>query len=282
MQMQLDYSLEENFQLFKILGMLLSLLLIVSAQLLFPNRLAIRDLLSNWRVNIPLALINSGLMSLLCGACVCAWVVTVRTQKIGFFAFREFPNWVEVGATVVLLDFVAWIWHRANHRWPLLWRFHAVHHSDRHFDASTSFRFHPGELFISLGVRLLIVTVTALPLEGLIAFEVIFGFFNLLVHSDTRIPPHLERLLGSIFVTPSLHRIHHSNRRSELDRNFGTIFSCWDRLAHTYRYAGPDTVVTPGLPSQDTDLGLQAAIGLPFKSSLTASAQSEKSGNHPE
>ncbi len=274
--MEFEYSVEENFQLFKASGMLLSLVLIVSVQLLFPNRLALRDLLSNWRVNVPLALINSGLMSLLCGACVCAWAVMVREHQIGFFALQEFPNWFEIGSTVVLLDFVAWIWHRANHRWPLLWRFHAVHHSDRHFDASTAFRFHPGELFISLGVRLLVVTLTALPLEGLIAFEVIFGFFNLFVHSDARIAAHLERLLGGIFVTPSLHRLHHSNRVSELDRNFGTIFSCWDRLAHTYRYAGPDTVVTPGLPAQTHGLGLKTTIGLPFKRSIPTATESVK------
>ena len=168
--------------------------------------------------------------------------------------------------TIVLLDCVAWVWHRANHKSSFLWRFHSAHHSDAVFDASTAFRFHPGEILISIGVRLLVVTLTGLPVLGLVAFEVVFAFFNLLVHSDIRIPPRLERWIGLLFVTPSLHRLHHSILETEHNQNYGTIFSCWDRLSKTYVYADTTSKIVVGLPGQrPKPLKLREVLALPLK-----------------
>jgi hypothetical protein len=35
-------------------------------------------------------------------------------------------------AALLLLDGWTYLWHRANHTVPLLWRFHRTHHSDDH------------------------------------------------------------------------------------------------------------------------------------------------------
>ena len=255
----MEAELTESFQLYKAAGLLASLVLIVAFQILFPNRLSLRSLVSNWKVNAPMAVVDAALLSLLCGACVCTWAVTVRHRGMGVFEAAALPYWMQVAATLVILDLVAYLWHRANHRWALLWRFHAVHHSDIHFDASTAFRFHPGELLISLGVRLVVVTATGLPLLGLIAFEVIYGFCNLFVHSDIRIAKGRERCLGWLLVTPSLHRVHHSERPEILNRNFGTVLSIWDRLGRTLLAGSADTPVALGLPGQHgRELGLAA------------------------
>jgi sterol desaturase/sphingolipid hydroxylase (fatty acid hydroxylase superfamily) len=262
----MEAEVAESFQLYKGAGILASLLLVVAFQLLCPNRLTLRTMVSNWAVNCPLALIDIALLTLLCGACVCTWAVTVRAQGIGMFEAAFVPYWVQVATTVVMLDLVAYLWHRANHRWPLLWRFHAVHHSDVHFDASTAFRFHPGELLISLGVRLVVVTVTGLPILGLIAFEVVYGFFNLFVHSDIRLSGTREHWLGRLLVTPSLHRLHHSERPEIHNKNFGTIFSTWDRLGRTLLGGDADTRVTVGLPGQHgRALGVGEALRLPLR-----------------
>jgi sterol desaturase/sphingolipid hydroxylase (fatty acid hydroxylase superfamily) len=262
----MEAEVVESFELFKGVGILASLILVVAFQLLFPNRLTLRTVVSNWTANCPLALIDAALLSLLCGACVSTWAVTVRAHGIGIFTAISLPYWVQVGTTVVLLDLVAYLWHRANHRWRTLWRFHAVHHSDVHFDASTAFRFHPGELLISLSVRLIVVTVTGLPILGLIAFEMLYGFSNLFVHSDIRIGHRLERRLSRLFVTPSLHRMHHSERPEVHNTNFGTIFSCWDRCGRTLREADADSPVTLGLPGQaGRALRLWEVLRLPFR-----------------
>ncbi len=51
----MELELSESFQLYKGAGILASLFLVVAFQLLLPNRLSLRSLLSNWRVNAPLA-----------------------------------------------------------------------------------------------------------------------------------------------------------------------------------------------------------------------------------
>jgi sterol desaturase/sphingolipid hydroxylase (fatty acid hydroxylase superfamily) len=264
----MDAELAEAFHLYKGAGILTSLLLIAGAQLMVPNRLSLHAVICNWRVNAPLALIDTALLTLLCGACVCTWAVTIRARGMGLFEAAALPYWTQVLTTVVVLDLVAYLWHRANHRWALLWRFHAVHHSDTHFEASTAFRFHPGELLISMGVRLAVVTLTGLPVLGLITFEVLFGFCNLLVHSDIRITPRIERRIGWVVVTPSLHRLHHSERPELHSANFGTIFSGWDRLWRTFIDGHADTAVALGLPGQHgRTLGLEETLRLPLQGS---------------
>ena len=262
----MDAELAEAFHLYKGAGVLTSLLIVAGAQMLVPNRLSLGAVLENWRVNAPLAIIDSILMTLLCGACVCTWAVTVRASGVGLFEATALPYWSQVPTTVVVLDLVAYLWHRANHRWALLWRFHAVHHSDVLFEASTAFRFHPGELLISMGVRLAVVTVTGLPVLGLIVFEVLYGFCNLLVHSDMRISRRLEHRLAWLVITPSLHRLHHSERPDLHGSNFGTILSTWDRLWRTFIEGHADTAVTLGLPDQDgRALSLGEALRRPLK-----------------
>ena len=264
MSPEFDALIHEQFEFYKGTGFLISAVLVVCLQMLLPSRLAIRDLLSNWKVNIPLAVINLALLSIVCGACASALAVSVREAKQGAFEILGLAYGTQVVLTVFVLDLVAYVWHRANHLWPLLWRFHVVHHSDHHFDASTAVRFHVGELLISLGVRLVVVFVLGLPVLGLIVFEVIYGFFNLLVHSDLRLPGRVSRVLSLAFVTPALHLMHHSVKREEHNRNYGTIFSFWDRLLFSYLGPTSGPRIQVGLLQTGVDVSLKRLLLLPF------------------
>jgi sterol desaturase/sphingolipid hydroxylase (fatty acid hydroxylase superfamily) len=53
----------------------------------------------------------------------------------------------------LLLDYTNYIWHRLNHTFPWLWRFHQVHHTDMDMDVSTAWRFHVGEVLLSIFFR---------------------------------------------------------------------------------------------------------------------------------
>ena len=265
MNPELDAQIHYSFSYYKGLGFLVCFALVVALQIIFPNRLGIRALLKNWKVNVPMALINVVLLALICGACASALAVSVREENGGAFEILGLSYRFQVVLTVLLLDLVAYLWHRANHVWGLLWRFHVVHHSDATFDASTAVRFHAGELLISLGVRLLVVLVFGLPVLGLILFELVYGFCNLLVHSDIRLPEPLDRLLAVIFVTPSLHLIHHSVKREEHNRNYGTIFSFWDRGLSSYLPPVSRGSVRVGLVETGADLRLKDLLLLPFR-----------------
>jgi sterol desaturase/sphingolipid hydroxylase (fatty acid hydroxylase superfamily) len=69
-------------------------------------------------------------------------------------------------------------------------------------------------------------------------------------------------------VTPSLHRLHHSERPELHSANFGTIFSGWDRIWRTFIDGNADTTVALGLPGQQgRALGLEETLRLPFQRS---------------
>jgi sterol desaturase/sphingolipid hydroxylase (fatty acid hydroxylase superfamily) len=166
------------------------------------------------------------------------------------------------------MDLVSYIWHRANHVVPFLWRFHQAHHSDSDYTVTTALRFHPGELLLALPVRLLAVAALGVPIVGVIVFEVIFAFANFYVHGNIDLPLKIERVLSRLFVTPALHRRHHSREARLLNTNFGTIFSFWDRLLNSYGENRSDVQVSTGLPGIDYPLRAREILWLPARGVL--------------
>lgn len=130
----------------------------------------------------------------------------------------------------LLLDFWIYWWHRANHRWPLLWRFHAVHHLDEMLDTSSALRFHVGEVVLSSLVRAGVIFALAIPVRSVVAFEALIAVTTLFHHSNLRLPRGLERVLSCIIVTPSIHWVHHHAIRRDTDSNYSTVLSIWDRI----------------------------------------------------
>jgi sterol desaturase/sphingolipid hydroxylase (fatty acid hydroxylase superfamily) len=183
---------------------------------------------------------------------------------MGMFLSVGAPTWLVIAATVLFLDLVSYGWHRANHRIPFLWRFHRAHHSDLSFTVSTGVRFHPGELLLSLPLRLAAIVVLGAPVVGVLAFEALFTAANLIEHGDIDYPPAFERALAGIFVTPALHRHHHTSRRPDLDTNFATIFSFWDRAFGTYRRSSSAERVQTGAPGVERPLSVAETLALPL------------------
>ena len=58
-------------------------------------------------------------------------------------AAQDWPDWVVVPAAIVAMDAANWLAHYADHRLGVLWRFHALHHSQEELSVLTSFRAHP-------------------------------------------------------------------------------------------------------------------------------------------
>ena len=222
-----------------------------------------------WRANLGLWLFDAMLMAAVCGAC--GWTVAAWAQTSGVGLLNEVDASLGVGiaATVVGLDLVSYGWHRANHEVGFLWRFHRVHHADADYHVSTALRFHPGELLLALPVRLAAIALLGAPPVAVIAFEAIFGIANVLEHGNFDLPQRVERAVGTVLVTPALHRRHHSTERSERDSNFGTILCLWDRLARTLRPSTSAAVFPTGLPGRSSAgaRSLTAMLLAPVRSS---------------
>lgn len=250
---------EHDFSVVRSVGFLAAVMIAVGLQRIRPHA----RLRGSWHTNCGLWAVNLVVLGTVCGACVCTAARWAETKGIGIFSVAPAPRWVAVAVSVLALDLVSYCWHRANHLIPFLWRFHRVHHSDVAFTVSTGARFHPGELLLSLPLRLAAVVLLGAPPEGVLLFELVFNIANLVEHGNTDVPVAVEDALAKVLITPALHRFHHSRRWADLNTNFGTIFAVWDHLLGTYRPNSSSTEVQTGLPAVTGPTGFRDALLLP-------------------
>jgi len=139
-------------------------------------------------------------------------------------------GWGGLLLDIVLLDLWIYWWHRVNHRLPLLWRFHKVHHLDQWLDVTSAVRFHFGEVILSALVRGVVIVCLGMPLSSVILFETLVLLSAGFHHSNLRLPVKFEWALSQIIITPSIHWIHHHVTQQDTDSNYGALFSFWDRF----------------------------------------------------
>ena len=139
-----------------------------------------------------------------------------------------------------LFDLAIYLWHVVSHKNDYLWRFHKVHHSDKGFNVSTGFRFHVFDLLIEIIYKCVFVVIIGVNAYLVLSIEIFELFFILFHHANIRVPN--ENLISNVFITPSLHRTHHSKKRSEHDSNYGIVFSIWDRLFATRKEIVPEHI----------------------------------------
>jgi sterol desaturase/sphingolipid hydroxylase (fatty acid hydroxylase superfamily) len=167
-------------------------------------------------------------------------------------------------ADLLLLDFLIYWWHRANHRVPFLWRFHAVHHLDGFLDTTSALRFHFGEVLLSALARAAAIVALGIPLASVLAFEALLLTATIFHHSNLKLPAALERGLAALVVTPSIHWVHHHARRRDTDANYATILSLWDPLfrSRSATARAPDMKI--GVEGQGEE-NLAALVTRPFR-----------------
>jgi sterol desaturase/sphingolipid hydroxylase (fatty acid hydroxylase superfamily) len=253
---------ESTYQLARGAGLGLALFAVLAFERWRPHQ----RLRPAWSTNFGLWGIDAVVMAVVCGACGFTLAAWAEGRGIGLAERIGASSWPAIALGVIGLDAVSWAWHRANHRIALLWRFHQVHHADASFHVTTGLRFHPGELLLALPVRLAAILLLGVPPAGVLVFELVFGAANLVVHGNLELPRRVELWIRRALVTPSLHRAHHAADWRELNTNFGTIFSCWDRLAGTLRESEPGRRVVTGLPgwSALAPPSLGEVLRLPF------------------
>jgi sterol desaturase/sphingolipid hydroxylase (fatty acid hydroxylase superfamily) len=139
-------------------------------------------------------------------------------------------GWPGLALDLLLLDLLIYWWHRANHEWRFLWRFHLVHHLDRTLDSTSALRFHFGEVLISAAARAGAILLLGFPFLSIVAFETLLLTATIFHHSNLSLPPRFEAALARLVITPSIHWVHHHRRKVDTDSNYGTVFSFWDRL----------------------------------------------------
>lgn len=203
-----------------------------------------------WR-NICLQLLNATLVFILPMSMVGAALFAIFNQ-FGLFNQVTLGLWTKIGLSLLAIDFVMYWLHRAYHGVNFLWRFHKIHHSDQALDLSSTFRTHPVEVLITLGVRAGLVVLLGAPLIGVILYQIVLAIMAMFIHSNLRIWQPLDQALGLLLITPSRHRLHHDSDPGLMNSNFGLVLSIWDRLFGTLTSA-------PLIAAQQADTG---SVGL--------------------
>ncbi len=175
------------------------------------------------------------------------------------------PLWLQLAFDLVLLDLWAYGWHRANHEWRFLWRFHRVHHLDEFLDTTSAVRFHPGEVLLSALARTPLIVAADVSLGSILLFDTLVLLGALFHHSNLRLPARFEAALRFLIVTPSHHWVHHHARSTDTDSNYGTLLTVWDRLFRSWSPTARTPEMRIGVEGED-DAPLAALAAVPFRS----------------
>lgn len=221
------------------------------------------------RANLALGLIDTAVLRVAFPLLAVALAVELAQRDAGLFGALAWPGWFEFALALLAFDLAIYCQHRLLHSLPWLWPLHRVHHSDLAIDVSTGLRFHPGEIALSMAIKLGLVLLLGPAPAAVVAFEIWLSAGSLFTHADFALPPRVERLVRAVLVTPSMHRIHHSTLRAETDSNFGFNLSLWDRLFRSYRAEPrrPPRRMPIGLPMwrDPASLGLGALLLQPLR-----------------
>ena len=138
--------------------------------------------------------------------------------------------WVQLVEVLVTSELLAYWAHRASHRIPLLWRFHAVHHSTTELDWLAAHRAHPLEsvwLLALANLPALTLGFSTEPIVGVVLFQKLYTAF---LHGNLRLD---LRHATWLVATPRFHRWHHDGE-DRRGRNFAGLLPVFDRLFGTY------------------------------------------------
>lgn len=165
---------------------------------------------------------------------VAAWLVLMP----------ELPKWASIPLAILGTDFALYWMHRLVHTSPM-WRIHRWHHVPRHMYWLIGLRTSMLQQALYGTIPLLLVALRMSPLF-IAGYGLLGTVCNHWMHANLRFrSPWLEAVL----VTPRIHHVHHSMDPRHRNRNFGSLFSIWDRMFGTY--FDPDDVREPlefGIP----------------------------------
>lgn len=216
--------------------------------------------------NSAIALLNTAVLGLLFGAATLGVAEWTAERQWGLLAaIRVHWPWRLLPA-LVLLDLWLYAWHRLNHRVPLLWRFHRMHHSDREMDVTTATRFHLGEHMIAATLRLGLIPLLGVAAAEIVWHESLVVAITMFHHANISLG-RWDGLLRWLLVTPRMHQVHHSRLRAETDSNYSVLLSIWDRVAGTYRMRDGDEPIELGLDefAEDCWQSIPGMLRTPFE-----------------
>jgi lathosterol oxidase len=150
---------------------------------------------------------------------------------------RAQPLWLQLAECVLVADLAQYAVHRAFHRVPLLWRFHAIHHSSEALDWLAGSRLHLVDVVATRSLVLVPLFLLGFAERALEAYLVFVSFHAVFIHANVRFR---LGLLEPLVVTPRFHHWHHAAEAEARDTNFAVHLPWLDRLFGSWRLPGGD------------------------------------------
>lgn len=240
-----------------VFGVMAVLALVESLIPLFPRSLMHRQHLA---ANLGLTALTLA-VNLMLNTVLVMGALWMGKHGMGLIPWLEISTIGAIAVTIIALDMATYAAHVLMHKLPILWRFHLVHHSDPAVDVTTSLRQHPIETL----VRFIFLAITAwglgAPLAAIVLYRTVSVINAVLEHANIRVPQRLDMAISLLWVTPNMHKMHHSRVKTETDTNYGNLFSGFDRLFRTFTPSARAGTVCYGIVGYD-DPEAQKFLGL--------------------
>jgi sterol desaturase/sphingolipid hydroxylase (fatty acid hydroxylase superfamily) len=206
---------------------------------------------------------------------IAAWAAHQVIPRDILVAISEAPFWARALGALLATE-IGYYWgHRWTHTIPILWRFHAVHHSAREIDFMVSTHAHPVDTAFSHMCSMLPLYVFGLAAPAADSGSILVMLVNVVgqcwgyfLHANVR-----ARLgpLEKLITTPAFHHWHHT-LGAPTDRNYSAILPWLDRIFGTYHLPKGEWPAAYGI-NEDMPLGMGRQLAqplLPLRSSVAA------------
>jgi sterol desaturase/sphingolipid hydroxylase (fatty acid hydroxylase superfamily) len=145
------------------------------------------------------------------------------------------PLPVQVLGAILVADFTQYWVHRAFHQFPVLWPFHAVHHSAEAMDWLAGSRLHLVDAILTRALTYIPIYVMGFSQAAIVVYVVVVVVQATLIHANVRWE---FRPVRGLIATPCFHHWHHSAEVEAIDKNFAVHTPIWDWLFGTYYMPG--------------------------------------------
>ncbi|MCY1221226.1 Fatty acid hydroxylase superfamily protein [compost metagenome] len=132
---------------------------------------------------------------------------------------------------ILATDFVWYWYHRLGHEVNFFWAAHIVHHHSEEFNFTAAARITTFQAIIRTGFWCILPFLGFHP-KMVITMLIVHGAYSFFTHTQV-----IGRIkwLEYVFVTPSIHGVHHASDEKYLDKNYGDMFTFWDRIFGTFQ-----------------------------------------------
>ena len=249
---------------FFVLNVLFTGLLFIPVERLFAHNKAQTVFRDEWREDLFYYLVSSLFVQILTYLTLAPSNFVIHNQELGPLRAwaRELPWVVQLAAIMLLTDIAQYWLHRAFHRVPALWRFHAVHHSARSMDWIAGARMHFAEIIVLRSVTATPMLVIGFDESAIQAYMLIVYIYSTFIHSNLRGSfGFVEQLL----VVPRFHHWHHGIDKDAIDVNFAIHFPFLDRLFGTHHLPAGQWPSAYGIEGHPVPRGYWRQLLYPFQ-----------------